>query len=332
MSPQLLPVALDAMGGDHAPKALVAGAVQAVREGLPVLLVGDEAALAPLVPRGLDLPVRHAPPLQHGPEGPVAAVRRQEGSSVRQAVAAVEDGAASAAVSCGHTGAVMAAALFGLGRVPGVERPAVTRALPRTDGGQLVVLDLGANVDCKPSHLAQFALMGSAYAREALGMPAPRVGLLSNGVEEGKGNELVRESVDGIAALGLDFVGRIEPQDALRGGCDVLVCDGFVGNVLLKTVEATADVVGTLLREEILRYPSARLGAWLLQGAFRRFRARTDWSSFGGAQLLGVRGVVLVGHGRSDAAAVAATLRHAAHCARQGLDQHLARALAGPDT
>lgn len=315
------------MGGDHAPRALVAGAVAAVREGLPTILVGEPERLAPFIPRGVLLPVVSASELAHAEEGPVSAVRRQSDCSVRQAVRLVAEGAACAAVSCGHSGAVMAAALFELGRAAGVERPAITRAVPRVDGGQLVILDLGANVDCKPSQLAQFALMGAAYASVALGIERPRVGLLSNGTEEGKGNELVRQSVAGIASLDLDYVGLVEPQDAFRGACEVLVCDGFVGNVLLKTVEATADVVGRLLKEELLRTPSARFGAWLLQGAFRRFRARTDWSSFGGAQLLGVKGVVLVGHGRSDAAAVTATIRHAHHCSREGLDQRLAAAL-----
>jgi glycerol-3-phosphate acyltransferase PlsX len=206
-----------------------------------------------------------------------------------------------------------------LGPVAGVERPPLCTVVPRKDGGQLVLLDLGANVDCKPQHLAQFAVLGDAYARAVLQLEHPRVGLLANGEERGKGNTQVRAAFAEIEQLDLEFVGNVEPLGALRGECDVLVCDGFVGNVMLKTVEGTVEVVGRILREEIRRRPGAQFGAWLLQGAIRRFRQRTAYDAIGGALLLGVNGVAVVGHGRADARAVASALRFARTCADAGL-------------
>ncbi len=321
-------IALDAMGGDRAPVACIDGAVRAVRAGFSVLLVGDEARLAPLLPRGVALPILHAPEVIGMEESPVSAVRRKPGASISVALQAVAEGRAVAAVTCGSTGAAMAASLFRLGRIPGVSRPGVSAVVPRVDGGQLVLLDLGANVDCKPEYLARFALMGHCYALAGQGLQAPRVGLLSNGHEPGKGNEQVRAAEALIRELPVNFIGQIEPTEAFRGGCDVLVCDGFVGNVMLKTVESTAEVVSRLLKEEILRYTAGRLGAWLLQGALGRFRKRTDYAEFGGGLLLGVRGVVVVGHGRSDGGAVFGAIQRASLLAGSGIIGELERTMA----
>lgn len=331
--PPVGPVALDAMGTDLGPRPLVAGATQAVRDGIPVVLVGDEKVLLPLVPAGVRLPVQHAGEVIGMAEAPAVAVRRKPDSSVSGAIEMVASGQARAVVSCGNTGAAMAAALLRLGRIEGVERPALTTIAPRADGGRLVLLDLGANADCRPQHLVQFALMGAVFARFALGLERPRVGLLSNGEEVGKGNELVRMTGPLLAALDLDFVGNIEPPGAFGGDCDVLVTDGFTGNVMLKTVEATAQVVTNLLRAETRGAVSRAVGARLLAPLLRRFRERTDARAVGGALLLGVKGVVVVGHGRSDARAVASALRHAAGLAESGLggrmDGAIQRALAG---
>jgi len=321
------PVALDAMGGDRAPHAQVAGAAQAVREGIGVLLVGDEAILRPMVPKDVDIPIRHAPDVISMDESPTAVVRKKPQASVRVAMAAVKAHEACAAVSCGNTGAVMAASMVELGRIRGVDRPAVTTVVPRLDGGSLVILDLGANVDCRPDQLGQFAVMGHIFARDVIGTAAPRVGLLSNGEEAGKGNALVQAAVQVLEVLPIDFVGQVEPTAAFRGACDVLVCDGFVGNVMLKSVEATVEIVGKLLRDEIRRRPTAKVGAWLLSGAFRRFRSRTEYSAIGGAQLLGVDGVVVVGHGRADAEAVASAIRRAHLCAAEDLSIHIGEQL-----
>lgn len=323
-----LPVALDAMGGDGAPEVVVRGAVDAVRAGLGVLLVGPPERLRPLIPAGVELPIEPCQGVVPMDEPrPAAAVRAQPEPSVMAAVRLVREGRASAAMSCGPTGATMAAGLLGLGRLPGAERPAIGLMLPRTDGRRLVVLDLGANVDCRPAHLLQFAQMGRAFAH-ALGLAEdPRVGLLSNGEEPGKGEERVREAAHLLAASGLSFVGNVEPAQAFRGACEVLVCDGFVGNIMLKTVEATAEVVTTILREEVLRRASAKAGAWLLRPALRRVRERTDYASQGGALLLGLDGVVVVGLGRSDAHAVQAALRYADRCVQEGLVERLRASL-----
>ncbi len=312
-------VAFDAMGSDLGPGAMVAGAVQAAQDGVSVLLVGDEAVLGPLLPPRVDLPILHAPQVVEMGEAPVVAVRSKRDSSLVRAVQAVRDGRAAAVVSCGSTGAAMAAALFELGRLGGVDRPALTTVAPRADGGRLVLLDLGANADCQPRHLAQFAVMGDTFARVALGLDHPRVGLLANGEEEGKGNDLVRRAAPLIAALPLDYAGLVEPTGAFRGACDVLVTDGFTGNVMLKTVEATADVVAQLLRAEVSASLRGRVSGRLLAPLLRDFRARTDARAVGGALLLGVQGVVVVGHGRSDATAARSALGHAAAFAGSGL-------------
>lgn len=310
-------VALDAFGGDNAPDVILAGAELAMSQGVPVILVGDAARLRGKVPRGVT--VVHAPEVVEMDEPASTPIRRKPDASIRRIFELVRDGHAVGAVTCGHSGAAMASALHVLGAIPGVDRPPLATVVPRRDGGQLVLVDLGANVDCRPNQLAQFALLGDAYATAVLGIEHPRVGLLANGEERGKGNTQVRAAWPELEALAINFVGNMEPLGALRGECDVLVCDGFVGNVMLKTVEGTVEVVGRILRDEIRRRPGAQLGAWLLQGAIRRFRQRTAYDAVGGALLLGVGGVAVVGHGRADARAVASAVRYARSCAEAGL-------------
>lgn len=320
-----LPVAVDAMGGDHAPEAIVAGAVRAVRRGHRVVLVGDEVRLRPLIPARLSIGIEHAPDV-FGMAEPPAGVRRREESSVRRTMQLVRDGRACAAVSCGSTGAVLVAAVLDLGVVEGVDRPAIATALPRRDGGRLILLDAGANVDCRPELLACFALLGAAYA-ECSGVVRPRIGLLSNGEEEGKGNVQTRATLPLLRALDLEVVGNVEPTAAMEGACDVLVCDGFVGNILLKAAEGAVGTVVALLREEIRRRPSGWIGAFLLRGAFRRFRARVAWDAHGGALLLGTRGVVVVGHGRANPDAVCAAIAMADRHVASGLVDRMATRL-----
>jgi glycerol-3-phosphate acyltransferase PlsX len=310
------------MGGDHAPDEIVAGAVAAASAGIPVVLVGQEARLKPLLPRRNPPPTVHAPEAVGMDEGAVAAVRRHEDTSVRVAMRLVRDGRASSVVSCGNTGAVLVAAVVDLGVLDHVERPAIATVLPRSDGGRLILLDAGANVDCKPEQLASFADLGAAYA-ESLGIPNPRIGLLSNGEEDGKGNAQVRATLPLLRAHKLHVVGNVEPVAAMGGACDVLVTDGFVGNVLLKAAEGAVNTVVHLLRAEIRRRPASWLGAWLLRGAFRRFRDRVAWDAHGGAVLLGTRAPVIVGHGRANAEAV----RHAVRLAHEVSSQRLTEAL-----
>ncbi len=318
-----LPVALDAMGGDHAPEVTVAGAVQAARDGIPVVLVGDEVRLRALLPRRSAIQVVHAPQIIGMDEAPTA-VRHREGASIRVALDLARRGEASAVASCGNSGAILVAAVLDGGLLPGVDRPALATVLPRADGGHLVLVDAGANVDTRPEHLARFALLGTAYAR-CIGVAEPRVGLLSNGEEAGKGNEQARAVRPLIEALPVQFVGNVEPTGAFAGACDVLVCDGFVGNVLLKSVEGAAETVLALLREELRRHPSARFGAWLLRPALRRLRRRIAWDAQGGGVLLGSEQIVVIGHGRATAEAVHSAVALAHQAAREGLVDRIRR-------
>lgn len=314
------------MGGDLAPAAQVAGALAAVRLGIPVVLVGDEATLTQRIEaerrrrpwRSLALLcVEHAGD-SLGMDEPAGTVRSRPECSVRRTIQLVKEGRAAAAVSCGQTGATLVGTILDLGTLPGVKRPAIATRLPRRDGGSLVLVDAGASVDCKPELLVSFAMLGAAYVR-ASGVRSPRIGLLSNGEEDGKGNQQVRATLPLLRELDLDVVGNVEPSAAMAGACDVLVCDGFVGNVLLKAAEGAVSTVVALLREEIGRRPTGVLGAFLLRGAFERFRKRVQWDAIGGALLLGAEGVVVVGHGRADAGAVCAAIQTADRYARSGL-------------
>lgn len=305
------------MGGDNAPEAIVAGAVAAARDGIPVLLVGDTARISPLLPPDVQIPIAHAGEVVAMGDSP-ASVRRRPDSSVRVALRMVAEGRARAMVSCGNTGAVLVASVIDVGVLDRVDRPALATLLPRSDGGRFVLLDAGATVDCRPEQLACFALLGAAYA-EALGIESPRVGVLSNGEEGGKGNELVRGTLPLVEALPVRCVGMVEPNAAFAGAADVLVCDGFVGNALLKAVEGAAETVLHVLSEEIRGAVLARAGAFLLRGALDRVKHRIAWDAQGGGLLLGTKGVVVVGHGRANAAAVHGAIRHAHEAAGQGL-------------
>lgn len=315
-------IAVDAMGGDHAPEAVVRGAVLAVRQGIPVTLVGDTARLAPLIPDGVQVPIVHASDVVGMEESAVGAVRRRPDSSLRVALQLLADGKASAVVSCGNTGALLVGAVLTVGVLEVVERPPIATVLPRSDGGQLVLLDVGANVDCRAEQLACFALLGAAWA-EVLGIESPRVGVLSNGHEHGKGNALARETLALVQELSVRGVGFVEPSSAFAGACDVLVCDGFVGNAIVKAVEGAADVVTHLLGQQIQSSLSARAGALLMKGAFEGFQRAIRWDSYGGGLLLGTKGVVVAAHGRSNEAAVAAAIDMAHRAARDGLVANL---------
>lgn len=313
-------VAIDAMGGDFAPQAMVDGALRAVADGFSVVLVGSPADLEPHL-GGVSIPIVPASDAIGMDESPTV-VRRRRDSSVVKAIAAVAEGRADAAVSFGNTGAALVAGVLELGTLKGVERPALATPLPRSDGGRVVLLDVGANVDCRPEHLANFALLGASWAR-TLGVPEPRVGLLSNGHEDGKGNAATRAALPLLRALPVTCVGNIEPIEALSGGCDVLVCDGFVGNVLIKSVEAAGGTVLGLVRLEAEQHATSRFAAWLLSRTSRRLRAKVAWDAHGGAVLLGVDGVVVVGHGRANADAVYAAIRMAYEAVAGGLVESL---------
>lgn len=326
-------VALDAMGGDRGPEVTVEGAVAAARElGSTVILVGDEQVLRNHLARhdtgGLAIGIRHAPEAVEMGESPMAALRKKKHSSIRIGLDLVKRGDAEAFVSAGNTGAVMATALVVLGPLPGVERPAIAVVVP-TLTHQAVLLDVGANVDCKARHLLQFAIMGNVYARDILGQPRPRVGLLSIGEEESKGNELTREAFKEMEdEPALNFIGNVEGRDVFSGAADVIVCDGFTGNVALKISEGLVETMFHLLREELKKDLRGRAGSLLLVPAFRRFKRRIDSSEFGGAPLLGVNGVCMISHGRSTGKAIRNAIRAAEGCVSSAVIAHIREGVA----
>ena len=297
------------MGGDHAPGAAVDGAVAAARHlAVQIALVGStpaiEAALAPHADwRELGLTIVEAPDVVGMADPPAATLRRRPRSSIRVAADLVARRDAAALFSAGNTGATVMAAHAAFGMIPGVDRPALATIIP-TRQRPAVLLDSGANVECRPHHLLQFAIMGSVYARLALGVERPRVGLLSIGEEETKGNELTRDAHQILKTASLNFIGNIEGREIYSGSADVIVCDGFTGNVVLKTSEGLVDAVEGLLGDELQGTFSSQVGYLLSRRAFRRFRRRVDYSEFGGAPLLGVAGLAIVGHGRSSTKAV----------------------------
>lgn len=313
------PIAIDAMGGDQMPGAAVEGAIQAVGAGMPVVLVGDQAVLAPaLAARAASIPVVHAADVI-GMDEPASDVRRRRQSSVMVGMQLVKDGKASACISMGHSGATMAAALLVLGRLPSIERPAILANIPAT-GGFVALIDAGANADCRPVHLQQFAVMGSVYARAFYGKDAPSVGLMSIGEEASKGNELTREAhVLLTRTEGIRFVGNVEGRDLVRGATDVVVTDGFTGNVILKLAEGEARELFGWIRDALRSTPMARLGGLLVRGVLTRLARRLDPSEYGAQPLLGVDGYAFIGHGSSDARAV----RNAVATARRAVDADL---------
>jgi phosphate acyltransferase len=332
MTETIAPVAVDAMGGDNAPGAIVQGAINAARNGVPVVLVGPEAAVREELVRlrvGADLPVsvRHASEVVEMHDHPGQAMRRKKDNSIRVCFELVAEGKASAMVSAGNSGAVMAGAILVLGRLPGVERPAIISALPALRGAP-IMLDMGAVVDCKPLHLVQFALMGEVYARRVIGVPRPRVAVLANGEEESKGNELTRAAAAALRRSGIDFVGYCEGRDLLTGDFDVIVTDGFTGNVALKTMEGTARVVGDYLKAALTSTWPAKLGGLLARPALHRMKRRIDWREVGGAPLVGVAGMGFISHGSSDALAMENAVLRARSAAGTHFTDEIARAVA----
>lgn len=306
------------MGGDHAPAAIVEGAVAAARHlDVQIALVGPTDVIhraLSLTPDWQDLriDVVDAPDVVAMTESPASALRRKPRATIRVAAELVARREAAALFSAGHTGATVMAAHAAFGMIPGVDRPALATTIP-TRQRPAVLLDAGANVECRPQHLLQFGIMGSVYARLALNVVRPRVGLLSIGEEATKGNELTREAHQLLKAAPVDFIGNVEGREIYSGVADVIVCDGFTGNVVLKTSEGLVDAVEALLGDELQGTFSAQVGYLLARRAFRRFRRRVDYSEYGGAPLIGVAGVAIVGHGRSSAKAVRNAIAMASH-------------------
>ena len=331
----IAPVAVDAMGGDNAPAEIVRGALRAATElHIPVLLVGRRELLenelarieGPETVSRARLTIVDAREVVEMDEHPANAVRSKRDSSVLRACALVADGQAGAVVSAGNSGAVLAAALFTVKRIPGIARPAIGALLPGRPS-RTFLLDVGANADCKPEWLVQFAVMGSVYARTMMEVASPRVGLLSNGEEPGKGSQLVRETYPLLEAAPVRFTGNVESKELFIGACDVAVCDGFAGNVALKAAEGVGEYLFAALRQEAMSSLTAKIGGQLLKPRLRAIRDRVDYRHTGGALLLGVAGEVVIAHGRSDALAVMNAIRVASEAARRDVSGSIAGAL-----
>jgi phosphate acyltransferase len=325
----MLTIAVDAMGGDHAPKSEVDGAVQAARSmGVKVILVGQEDLVRRELRqhedyRVLPIEVVHAPDRVTMDDSAARAVRAKRDSSLKVASRLVRDGVAEGLVSAGNTGAVMVTAKIVQGVVPGVDRPALAGVFPTMAGSPVVVVDVGANVDCSPRMLAQFAVMGEIYSRIILRRPKPRVGILSIGEEEHKGNDITRSTTPLLKSLNLNFIGNVEGRDIYGGNVDVIVCDGFIGNVALKVSEGLVDMVKHLLQESLEATITRKIGYVLSRAAFKDFKKRVDYSEYGGAPLLGVRGVCIICHGRSNANAIKNAIRVAAEFSAGQVNQRI---------
>jgi glycerol-3-phosphate acyltransferase PlsX len=323
------------MGGDKGPEVVVAGAAEAAREHpgrFEILLVGDRERLEPSIAQFDDprtpVEIVHATEVIGMSESPASAIRKKKDSSIRVATRLVRDGRAEAVVSAGNTGAAVASALVTMGRLHGISRPAISTLWPNKKKGA-VVLDVGANYECTPKNLVQFAIMGEIYARYQLGVKEPRVGLLNIGEERTKGNELVRDSYKLLENSGLRFVGNVEGRDVFEGAADVVVCDGFVGNIILKFSESIYSFLAHMVRTEIDKGFIAKAGALLMKGAFGNVRSQLDYAEYGGAPLLGVKGVTIISHGKSSSRAIKNAILAAGKSIETEINRHIEERLKG---
>lgn len=325
-------IALDAMGGDNAPRAEVEGAIAAARElGVRVALVGQpevlQAELGRHAHRGLPIEIVPASEVIAMGDSPAQVVRKKRDSSVHVAARMTKNGEADGLVSAGNTGAVMAISYFILGKLPSVDRPALAAPFPTSRGTVSVMLDVGANVDSKPAHLEQFAVMGEIYYRAIFGTRRPKVAILSIGEEEVKGNELTKETFSRLKQLDLNFAGNVEGREVFAGNVDVIVCDGFIGNVALKISEGLVEHMIKMLKQGLGSTWTTQVGAVLARGAFKDLKKKLDYSEYGGAPLLGVKGITIIGHGRSNANAIKNAIRVAAELSRAKINEKIEQEL-----
>nr|WP_198017572.1 phosphate acyltransferase PlsX [Syntrophorhabdus aromaticivorans] len=325
----MIRIAVDGLGGDFAPQAIAKGAEQAAKEKIAdIVLVGDEARLKSALQDPSGVEIVHAPEYVEMTESPSSALRKKKRSSLNKAFELLRARDVQGVVTAGNSGAAMAFAIFTLGRIGLVERPAIATLHPNLkENGISLLLDAGGNVDCKPTHLAQFAIMGDAFARCALGIKAPRVGLLSNAEEETKGNELTREAHAMIKGLGLNYLGYVEGTDVYNGHTDVVVCDGFVGNIALKVSEGVAESVMRFLKENIEKGLKKKIGFLLMKEIFQEIAKKTDYSEYGGAPLLGVDGVCVICHGRSNERAIKNAINMAKNFVEKNLNESIKDAM-----
>ncbi len=318
-------IAVDGMGGDHAPKEIIAGVLQSLDEfdDIHIQLYGDQETMAPYLTAHDRLTVIHCSEKIEAEDEPVRAVRRKKDASMVRMALAVKDGEADACVSAGNTGALMAAGLFVVGRIDGIERPALAPTLPTLGGEGFVLLDVGANADAKPSQLVQYAIMGSIYAEKVRGIQNPRVGLLNIGTEAGKGNDLTKEAYEALQGAPLNFIGNIEARDLLTGVADVAVTDGFTGNMVLKTIEGTAAGLFSMLKGVFASSVKSKLAAALVKDDLRGLKKQMDYTEYGGAGLFGLNSPVMKAHGSSNANA----LKNAVRQARTMAEHHVSETI-----
>ncbi|WP_042160387.1 phosphate acyltransferase PlsX [Paenibacillus gorillae] len=326
-------IAIDAMGGDHAPGLIVQGAVEAAKEwpDTELLLVGDTVVIEPLLQgqKPANLQLHHTDEVIGADDEPVKAVRRKKGASMVVAGQLVREKQADAMLSAGNTGALMTTGLLVVGRLDGIERPALAPMLPTMDDIGVLALDLGANMDAKPEHLLQYAIMGSIYRSKVHGMEKPRVGLLNVGTEEKKGNELTKAAYDLLADAPINFIGNVESRDILQRSCDVLICDGFAGNIMLKSMEGTAGSLLNYLKDAFGESMMTKLAAAIMLPRLRKLKKKMDYKEHGSAPLLGLNGLVMKCHGSSDALAVKSAVRQARTAIQGQLTESIAAEISG---
>lgn len=325
-------IAIDAMGGDNAPQSTVEGAVAAAQEwkDTEIILVGDQSRIEPLLKeRPANLIVRHASEIIESEDEPVKAVRRKKDASMVVAGRMIREGEADAMISAGNTGALMTTGLLVVGRMQGIERPALAPMIPTLDGKGVLALDLGANMDSKPEHLQQYALMGSLYREKVHGVSKPRVGLLNVGSEPGKGNELTKHAYPLLEQLPIHFVGNVEARDVMNGVCDVLVCDGFAGNILLKSIEGTAGALFSLLKEQFGQSLKTKVAAAMMMPQLKSMKSIMDYKEHGGAPLLGLSGLVVKSHGSADGNAIKNSVRQARIAMQNRLVESISNEISG---
>lgn len=299
-------LAIDGMGGDNAPQSIVEGALQALEDfnDIEILLYGREEAMKPFLKEHPRLTVIHCEEVVEGEDDPARAVRRKKDSSMTRMLEAVADGTADACLSAGNTGALMAGGLFKVGRIDGVQRPALATTLPTIDGKGFLMLDLGANADAKPEHMLQYAIMGDIYAKKVRGYAAPRIGLLNIGTEEKKGNELTKAVFELLKETNMNFEGNVEARELLNGVADVIVTDGFTGNMVLKTIEGTAGALFAMLKEAFTSSTKSKIGYVLAKDGLKGLKTKMDYTEYGGAALFGLKAPVIKAHGSSNARAI----------------------------
>ncbi|QAS51032.1 phosphate acyltransferase PlsX [Halobacillus litoralis] len=322
-------LAIDAMGGDHAPEAIVKGAVEAADsiEGLEITLIGDESRIKPFLKGQSNLSIIHTTEVITADDEPVRAVRRKKNASMVLMANEVKEGRADGCISAGNTGALMSAGLFLVGRMKGVERPALSPTLPTEDGKGFLMLDVGANVDAKPDHLLQYAVIGSIYAENVRNIDEPRVGLLNVGTEEGKGNDLTKKAFRLMQEAPINFVGNVEARDLMSGVADVVVTDGFTGNVTLKTIEGTAMTMFSMIKQTFMTNFKTKIAAGLAKNDLKKLKDQLDYSEYGGAGLFGLSAPVIKAHGSSNERAVLNAIRQACQMVEQDVTMTISTTL-----